>query len=188
MENRNWSQRWEDNYPSILSALWNGGVVLFLYLHKDWIGPTREGVIKLAPSVLNVSAMAVGFLATAETLLLTLSDSSVMKDIRDNGHSSRLFSFFGRAIATSFVTAVFAAFIAAMHLEHGGALRYLIVVVWSYFGIAALFCYFRSSQMLSYILDAYASRPKKSAQEPSLKGEQNKTDDYAANDIEILEG
>ena len=182
MQGQSLAQWWEDNYPSILSLLIVVGGLLALWKNQSWIKPIIEGVIKLAPSALNVSAIAMGFLATAQAILLSLADSRALIALRDSGHYPRLTRFFARALGVSFVAALLSAFLTAIRLNLGGALRYTLAGTWALFGISSLLCYYRATQLLTEILRINGSSA------PSESSRCSKEEvDLRKNDIEILE-
>ena len=173
------SQRWEDNYPSVLSAMGTATGAFILVRHCEWIQPFIGGVIKLAPSTLNVSAIAVGFLATAQALLLSLGNTKALIALKENQHYGRLTSFFARGLSASFGAALLSALLTAMHLERGGMFRYSCVVVWAFVGVTALLCYARASSLLSEVLRTNNRLEKPTEDLPVFEGRQN--------DIEITE-
>ena len=178
---QNWPQRWEDSYPTVLSFLILFLALVFLELNREWVKPVMAGVIKLVPAALNVSAIAVGFLATAETLLLSLTESKAPVALRRSCHHSRLLPFFARDIAASFTSALLSALLTAMRLDLGGLLRNTCVIIWAFSGFTALFCYCRASRMLSQILRINSHS--------AISGNNGDKNTRAhENDIEILEG
>ena len=175
------SQIWEDNYPSTLSFLAAVIFLSFVRYHREWLVPIVDGVTKLVPAALNVSAIAVGFLATAQALLLSLQSSRILEALRESGHYGRLVSFFTRALAASFTSAILSALLTAMRLNRGGALRYICVITWAFSCLAALLCYYRASGMLSEILRINSNAVTTDSKSQTLA-------ERRENEIEIIEG
>jgi hypothetical protein len=141
-------------YPSLVSgALVAIAVSLVLFTPiRSWKDVLIKGCGTLLPSALNVSAIAVGFLATSQSLLLSLGSSRVISEMKKRGHYTRLLRFFGRAITVSFVWALVSAWLATFTLGKGGVWRYALVVAWAYLGACSVLCYYRATRILTEIL------------------------------------
>jgi hypothetical protein len=180
-EGQNRQQWWESNHPAVLGAVATAFVVIALCKFSNWVDPVMKGITKLAPSALNVSAIAVGFLATSEAILLSLSRSRVVRQLQKEGHYSRLIRFFRQALSASFGFALMSALLTALRLELGGKLRYACVALWAFFGMMALISYLRSSALLSTVLRMSAADEVSTVDSGSGEVERQ-------NDIEIIEG
>jgi hypothetical protein len=180
-QDRDFAQLREDIYPSTLSLIITISGTILLWKHQEWLKPTMDGVAKLAPSALNVSAIAVGFLATAQAILLSLTKSRALKVLREEGHYLRLTRFFSRALSAGFLSALSSALLTAMRLQLGGTWRYICVVIWVFSGMTALLCYYRASTMLDLVLKGNAL--EKIGSDSITKIET----DHRQNDIELLE-
>ena len=144
--------KWESNYPSLLSAFCVVCTAIFLLECPSWIRPVGDGLKTLSPSALNVSAIAVGFLATSQSLLLSLAGTPALAKLRASHHYERLLEFFSKAIAASFITAILSAVLSTIHLEKGGWLRLAVVGIWLFEVICAFLCYYRISKLMGIVL------------------------------------
>jgi MFS family permease len=146
------ARTWEKYYPSAVSAFAVVATSVFLWRNPGWIHPMAEGVKTLSPSALNVGAIAVGFLATSQSLLLSLANTPPLKALKDADHYERLLKFFSNALTASFATAILSGIVSTIHLERSGGWRFLIAAVWMFGSVCAILCYVRISRLMNVIL------------------------------------
>ena len=174
---------WESTYPSVLSAIVTLSGLIFFVRFPAWQRPLVDGMKILFPAALNVSAIAVGFLATSQSLLLTLNDSPSMSALRSSEHYDRLLVFFSRAIGASFSVAVASALLSTVHLEKSGWLRIAVAAFWVYFSLCAVLCYVRTSRIMALIL---RMRPGSNLALAGVGTAIGLQEDEEAPDIEVL--
>jgi hypothetical protein len=97
----------ERHYPLV-----GGGVVAlgYLLLHKTFDFVSRDALTNLFTAMVSVSAITVGFLATAQSILFSLENKRVTKFLKDAGAFKSLVDYMMDAINLSFVLAALSAF------------------------------------------------------------------------------
>lgn len=99
-----WGRKVEKWYPYTVAAL---SALGWYYLFK-WLNLTKQEAKELFITILNVSAIAAGFLGTAASILLTMnSGSSVIKDLQQSGSLKLLYSYVISAIRHQFWLVLF---------------------------------------------------------------------------------
>jgi hypothetical protein len=148
------SPKVEDWYPSALSLVITLFSVLLLSRAKfhSWRDVIVSGCAALLPSALNISAIAIGFLATSQSILLSLSNTETIQKLKAGPHYVRLLRFLSRAISISFIWALLSAWLSTFHFGKGGLWRYGALSVWFFAGCCSIFCYYRASTLLTSIL------------------------------------
>lgn len=144
----------ESRYPSLISGVFILGIVLLLSRPSlsSWKSAVVRGCTILIPPALNVSAIAIGFLATSLSILLSLANTEIAKIMKQGGHHKRLVGFIKSGITTSFVWALMSALLTSFHFDKGGIWHYGILCIWAFFGIRSILCYYRASEILLQIL------------------------------------
>jgi hypothetical protein len=144
----------ESWYPSLIAGAIILTAVLLLSLSPlaSWKPVFVRGCILLIPAALNVSVIAIGFLATALSILLSLADTRVVRILKQKGHHKRLIGFFRSGISISFFWALISALLSTFRWERGGICRYAALYVWVYTSICSVLCYYRASEILLEIL------------------------------------
>jgi hypothetical protein len=157
-------ERW---YPSLVSAsiVVVGSGLLSLRTLRPWLPAFLHGCSTLAPSALNVSAIAIGFLATSLSILLSLAKTRVIRIMKQAGHYRRLVQFFKSGVSVSFLWAFASAVLTTIHLEKSGVWRYAVLIVWVYLGACSILCYYRTSQILLAVLLLESPEPGQPARE-----------------------
>ena len=148
------SASFEKHYPSVLSVLAAGLLLLALLspLLQGWRQTILEGCAILSPAALNISAIAVGFLATAQSILLSLNETKIVRSMQSTGHYERLLTFLRSATSNSFAWALVSAGLSTFHLAKGGLWRILAVCFWAYFSCCSILCYQRATSILSAVM------------------------------------
>jgi hypothetical protein len=97
----------ERRYPLV-----GGGIVAFGYLlmYKRFDFVSRDALPNLFTAMVSVSAIAVGFLATAQSILFSLENKRVTQFLKDAGAFKSLVDYMMEAIHLSFVLAALSAF------------------------------------------------------------------------------
>ena len=154
----------ENMYPTIggLICMLAMVIVLNMPIFFQWRTPLLQGIATLLPAALNISAIAIGFLATSQAILLSLNRSNVIRLMKASGHYNRLHSFLRRAITTSFLWAILSALLSTFHLLIGGLWRLGTVCLWTYFCCCSIFCYHRATTILAEVMkneDVTPSKP-----------------------------
>lgn len=150
----------EKHYPTVIAVLSTlAASVLFLTQSlAGWKLSFVGGCEALFTPALNVSAIATGFLATAESILLSLSTSRTVKelkrkkDLSGRSHYTRMVDFFSIALAASFSWALLSGVLATLHFKKGGWVRYSLLLIWIFASVFAICAYYRASSLLTEVL------------------------------------
>jgi hypothetical protein len=97
----------ERRYPLIGSGIVTIG---YLLIHRKLGFVSREALTNLFTAMVGVSAIAVGFLATAQSILFSLENRRVTQFLKDAGAFNSLIDYMMQAIHLSFILAALSAF------------------------------------------------------------------------------
>lgn len=151
-------ERW---YPSVVGGLLALIVAVLLHLPslRAWKPVFDRGATALIPAALNISAIAIGFLATSLSILLSLGGTKVAAALKSTGHHRRLVGFFRRGISVSFLWALVSALLATVDLSRGGVWRNSILYFWVFLSFWSILCYYRASEILLEVLMVDSAPP-----------------------------
>lgn len=148
------SPKLENTYPTLGGLI--SAIAALVLLKVRFFSPCRSSILQgygtLLPAALNISAIAVGFLATSQSILLSLSRSRAVRLMKASGHYRRLLTFLNRAISTSFLWAILTAWLSTLHLLLGGAWRLAAVCFWTYLCACSILCYYRATSILTDVM------------------------------------
>ena len=146
-------ERWERWYPAL------GGLIAattYFFAFRDV--PLPKASKEILGGVVNVSAIAVGFLATAQSIIVSLGGKRMVRMLRQSGHLSALGSYLTHAIASAFMLAVLSVAMLVLDLDQPSNLNPLaissIVAVWVMTATASVLACFRVLRLLADILPA----------------------------------
>lgn len=91
--------------PLVLSVA--AAIVAFVWARERPLPGTLDNLLN---ATVGLSAIAVGFLATAKSILLSMNDRWVVKQLKKVGYYQRLMGYFMGAIRWSFALAALSAF------------------------------------------------------------------------------
>jgi len=144
-------ERFEKNYPWLISLASLGFLPMC-----PWIAPHQAlvtaAITKLFSPALNVSAIAVGFLATSQSILISLKDAPGMIKMKADGYFEPFVDFLSVATASSFVLAIISGMFSALDFSKGDKLHAYLQVVWIAFAFFTLSSYYRAVSLLPYVL------------------------------------
>jgi hypothetical protein len=124
-----------------------------LFLRRHAFPPTLHD---LFTAVISVSAIAVGFLATAKTILLALEERPIIVSLKQSGYYKWLIAYILEAIYWSFALAgVSAAGLLLTFAKRGAAQDWehaFFLAIWAFLLAGAGLSYFRVVRVLSKIL------------------------------------
>ena len=104
MQLRKYQLFWEQWYP-IGIAVGSGAVTAFCTLRWRWTPPAT--VKDLFPSIVNVAAIAIGFLAAAQAILFSIEQKKIIQQLKDAEYFDFVVDYMSTAIAWSFALALF---------------------------------------------------------------------------------
>jgi hypothetical protein len=121
-----------------------------------WIASNRAYVavfvVKLFGPALNVSAIAVGFLATSQSILITLKDSPGIEQMKTDGYHAPFVNFLSSATTSSFCLAVLSGVFSAMDFSRLDWLHGYLIALWVLVCVMTLLAYYRAVSLLPYVL------------------------------------
>ena len=142
----------EKKYPLVLATLC-AGIYYFAHLRLHLAAPSRD----LMGVVVSVSAITIGFLATAKAILFTIQDRTVIKYFKDSNRYTILVDYLMGAIYWSFFCAGLSTVALLFDL---GALNWwtcrIGMTVWVFFVVLATFSYLRVLRIFGLVLRSQA--------------------------------
>ncbi|MCV9947786.1 hypothetical protein [Paenibacillus sp. BT-177] len=136
----------EKNIHYIIAGLMTG-LVCFLGIEPNRFLNFKD----ILASSINVSAITAGFLATAMSLLITLTNETVIQRLRDFGLYIHLINYLKSAIGWTFFIAIVSA--ACLFIDGNGNTKYIFFLIWIFFCVAGAVSVIRVVNILSKILD-----------------------------------
>jgi hypothetical protein len=143
---------WEKRYPAVVAA-----AVAAAYFYADrryqLAAPQRD----LMGVVVSVSAIAVGFLATAKAILFTIQDRTVIKYFKDSDRYTTLVDYLMGAIYWSFFSAGLSTLALFFDLTklNWWECRFGMTI-WVFLVVVATLSYFRVLRIFGLILRSQA--------------------------------
>ncbi len=137
---------WERTYPYALGVV--AAAIFWWPLQTPDVPPTA---INLLTAIISVAGIAVGFLMSAEAILLSLDESRVIRQLRQVGHYDLLISYLNEAILFSFALATLSAIGLFVDFKQT-CWPAPVVCLWMFVAAAAGCCYFRVIRIFSRIL------------------------------------
>jgi hypothetical protein len=143
------SKTFERAYPYAGAILCGFGA--FYILRSTALQP---GFKDLVGAVVNVSAISVGFLATAKSLLLSLSDRSIISRLKQTGHFNTLVGYFLAAVNIWLLLALVSSALLYLYSADKPPSNWyrILVSFWAGLLMAGVLSYMRAIGLLSKIL------------------------------------
>ncbi|MEQ8467683.1 hypothetical protein [Coleofasciculus sp. E1-EBD-02] len=113
-----------------------------------------ESLKDLLSAVTNLSGIAIGFLAAAQSILFSLPRKYVIQQLKKAGMYSRLLNYFMTAIQWSFVLAVISAFGLLIDFTKSQSWHSLAFSVWLFILTTASLSYYRVIEVFTALLRA----------------------------------
>lgn len=144
--------RFEKYYPVFFATLVAASVFYVIrWLPQDKL--LLSGFIsKLFMPALNVSAIAIGFLATSQSILISLKDSPGIEQMKIDGYHEPFVNFLSKATGFSFCLAVLSGIFSAMDFGKLDRLHGYLEVIWMFVCVLTLLAYYRAVSLLPYVL------------------------------------
>jgi hypothetical protein len=144
--------RFEKYYPSCCALL----VALSLLPQMPWMNSHRAAVLsliaKLFTPALNVAAIAIGFLATSQSILISLKGSSGVEQMKRDGYHDIFIEYLSSATSLSFLLAIFSGILSALDFGELDNLHVYLAAIWGFLATFTLLGYYRAVSLLPYIL------------------------------------
>ena len=107
-----------------------GSAPAWFYLFR-WLNLSTQEAKDLFAIILNVSAIAAGFLGTAASILLTMGSTPVIKDLKQSGTLVLLYKYVVSAIWHQFWLVLFSVTLLLLYPKlHGPRVLTVLVLVW----------------------------------------------------------
>lgn len=139
-----WFEKWYPHAAGLLAAL---AYLSFLKLHA-----LPDSLSNLMAAVVSISAIAIGFLATSKSILISIQNRRFIRQIKELKLYDTLIGYLMTAINYCFCLALMSA--AALLVDYKTAPGWFsqIFCVWIFFGVAALLSCYRVIRIFSLIL------------------------------------
>ena len=148
------SETIERCYPYVFSVLIT---ILYFYFHRliDVLSTAKA----LFPVLTCISAIAVGFLITSQSIILSIDQRSVIKGLKQGAVYGHLVRYVIEAIYWAFVTTIVTAagMVLSMHVNGSeGMFSVGFIGVWIFITTTAIMCCYRVIRIFSKILKQLA--------------------------------
>jgi hypothetical protein len=141
----------ERSYPFALAVVSIPG---WFYLFR-WLNLSTQEAKDLFGAILNVSAIAAGFLGTAASILLTMGSAAVMKDLQQSGTLVLLNRYIISAIRHQFLLVLFSVSLLLLYPKiHGPHVLMSLAIAWGFLVALAALSSFRIIQLFGQVLTA----------------------------------
>lgn len=140
-------ERW---YPKTLSL-----VVTLFYLYFHQVIDVTSTAKALFPVVTSISAIAVGFLLAAQSIILSIDERSVIKSLKQAGVYGHLVGYVVKAVNWSFVTTIVTGtgMVLSLHVNASGWMFSVVFTgLWVFITATAVMCCYRVIRIFSKIL------------------------------------
>lgn len=137
-------------YPFILAAIATG---LFYFCFRGNVDLLFVGSIKeLLSSVITISAIGIGFLATSKSILISMRTSKIVKWMKDGGHYAAILNQTMSAIHWCFALTMISALALVFDFKTVTQKHLYFASVWVFIATTALLCSYRIVKLFSTIL------------------------------------
>lgn len=144
---------WEKRYPCVI-----GLVAAALYLSipaaRNYHMPAT--LAALMSSVVSIGGIAIGFLATSKSILISIDEREIVKKLKQSGYYKRIILYIRAAIGWSFLLASISALALLITIEKSTPWTLwhsLGFAIWLFLAIGATLSYFRVINIFYAILD-----------------------------------
>lgn len=139
------SARFERWWPFGISTAATIGLCMWLRDTHDWPGSVKD----LFSATLNISAIMIGFLATAKSIMFSLGDTRRLRDMRNSGHFDKLIGYLMRSTFWAFVMAMSSALNVILYPK-----TYPLPTLgaWVFSIVATITCFYQVVSLLGMLL------------------------------------
>ena len=139
----------ERSYPYVLAVI---SLPAWINLFR-WLNLTTQEAKDLFGAILNVSAIAAGFLGTAATILLTMGSTPVMRDLEQSDSLTLLNRYIISAIRHQFSLVLYSVTLLLLYPKlHGPRVLMILAVAWGVLVALAGLSSFRIIQLFGRII------------------------------------
>lgn len=129
-----------------------GGITAGAALLWAWNRPLPSTLSNLLNATVGVSAIAIGFLATAKSMLFSMNEKWVVVQLRRIGYFKRLMDYFMRSIRWSFVLAILSSVGLLIDLQGESDPHPWLFAIWVFVVMETALCSYRVIHLFSKIL------------------------------------
>ncbi|MCY4613477.1 MAG: hypothetical protein OXB94_07650 [Nitrospira sp.] len=140
----------ERRYPYVISF-----VITTFYLCFHQLIDVTSTAKALFPVVTSISAIAVGFLLAAQSIILSIDERNVIKSLKQGGVYGHLVGYVVKAVNWSFVTTILTGIgmVLSLHENANGWMFSVIFTgMWVFITTTAVICCYRVIRIFSKIL------------------------------------
>ena len=129
-------------YPYIVAS----GCAFVYIVWSRWM-PDAQKVPAILSAVISVSAISVGFLGAIKAVILSLSSSRAIQNIKKAGYYEILVSYLSEAVTWSFIVAWISVLFLFIDLKPGNTVHECACTAWVFLVIASLLSCFRITRI-----------------------------------------
>ncbi len=140
---------WERWYPYALSAVAGIAACYYISAYQVLLPSTTKDLFQ---AVINISAIAVGFLATAKSILLSIDQRRAIRFLKQAGGYSDLVKYLMEAVQWCFLTTIFSAAWLLLNENYSSDWYLYGFAIWFALAVLAALSCFRVIRLFSLIL------------------------------------
>ena len=167
------SKYWEKYYPLVIAII----TTILTFYFKLIIDPQKSNIANVLSAIINMSAIIIGFLAAMISVVIAISDSKIMQDIKNFKKSNDLNWYLFFPIILGFIVAIGTTLCFMMQNINCYVVR-IISLFWVFFVTLFFASTFRVTSLLYQILK-HISTPV------NLKDTANKTINVSSDSVNI---
>lgn len=145
---------WENCYPYIFGLVFGGVVFAF-----KWGVSDVNYFEMILNATITISAIIIAFLATMISILITLTNSNVMKKIKDNNAQNTLTSYIMQTITAGLILSVYSLAL-FMIIDYSGGYSNILLTIFVFLVSVLIFSSFRIVYINSKILKSVLNEQK----------------------------
>lgn len=150
---------WENYYPYIFGLVF--GVVVFAF---KWGISDVNYFEMILNATITISAIIIAFLATMTSILITLTNSDVMKKIKDNNAQNALTSYIMQTITVGLILSVYSLAL-FMIIDYSGGYSNILLTIFVFLVSVLIFSSFRIVYINSKILKSVLSEQRQESKD-----------------------
>ncbi|MCC6493498.1 MAG: hypothetical protein IT424_10800 [Pirellulales bacterium] len=145
---------WEKWYPILIASAVTAIYLSVPALRQYALPPTASA---LMAAIVSIGGIAIGFLATAKSILVSIDDREIIQKLKSSGYYKRIIAYLRTAIRWSFLLTGYSA--AALLVEFGPATSWSFSYsvgfsVWLLLATASALSYYRVINIFYAVLES----------------------------------
>lgn len=147
-------KRIEAWWPHVVAGIAALVTFVLLLIYRDWKPP--EASKEVLAAVINVSAIAVGFLAASKSILLSMENGITARRLKALNQWHPLVRYLLDAAKVSFYLAAFSTILLVVDLKQDSWPRVCLITVWAFLVVAATGLCYRVIHLFGITLTAHS--------------------------------